>query len=634
MGETHDPRQRLARRRRLQVHRRRARPGRIVGLADTRHIAQDPHPPARIPTSSTSRRSATPGGRTRSAASTARSDGGADLGAGPLPRASAAGAIDLVDGPAQPAHPLRRLLGGAARRRSSLISGGAGQRPLQVHRRRRHLDRDSRATRACRRACWARSASPSRPRSRTASGRWSRPRTARSSAPTTAARPGSALSEERDLRRRAWYYMHIFADPQDADTVWVLNLELLEVDRRRQDLQRDPDAARRQPRPLDRPAQPAAHDRGQRRRRLRHASTAAQSWSTHLQPADRRSSTTSPPTTGCPTASTARSRTTRRISVPSRSDARRDHRGRVVRAGRRRERLHRRAARRPEHRLRRRDRQRRRQRPPDRATTTAPGRRATSPSGRRCTAWARAPSDLKYRFQWTFPIVLSPHDPNVLYVDRQPRLPLDRRGHELGGDQPRPDAQRPDASSSPPAARSPRTTPAPRTTAPSSPSPSRRTSAGVLWAGSDDGLVHISRDGGADLGERHAARPAGVGADQHHRALAARPGHRLRRRHALQARRLRALPLQDDRLRPDLDADHRRHPGRRLHARHPRGSGAARPALRRHRDRASTSRSTTARTGSRCQRQPAGRARSTTWSSRTTTWSPPRTAARSGSWTT
>ena len=24
--------------------------------------------------------------------------------------------------------------------------------------------------------------------------------------------------------------------------------------------------------------------------------------------------------------------------------------------------------------------------------------------------------DVKYRFQWTFPIVLSPHDPNVLYV--------------------------------------------------------------------------------------------------------------------------------------------------------------------------------------------------------------------------
>lgn len=31
-------------------------------------------------------------------------------------------------------------------------------------------------------------------------------------------------SENDDLRRRAWYYMHLFADPQDADVVWVLNL--------------------------------------------------------------------------------------------------------------------------------------------------------------------------------------------------------------------------------------------------------------------------------------------------------------------------------------------------------------------------------------------------------------------------
>lgn len=28
-----------------------------------------------------------------------------------------------------------------------------------------------------------------------------------------------------DLRRRPWYYMHIYADPQDNDTVWVLNLQ-------------------------------------------------------------------------------------------------------------------------------------------------------------------------------------------------------------------------------------------------------------------------------------------------------------------------------------------------------------------------------------------------------------------------
>lgn len=33
------------------------------------------------------------------------------------------------------------------------------------------------------------------------------------------------LSEDRNLRQRAWYYHHIYADPNDADTVWVLNVE-------------------------------------------------------------------------------------------------------------------------------------------------------------------------------------------------------------------------------------------------------------------------------------------------------------------------------------------------------------------------------------------------------------------------
>jgi len=35
------------------------------------------------------------------------------------------------------------------------------------------------------------------------------------------------LSEDAELRRRAWYYSHIVADPVDAETVWVLNVKLL-----------------------------------------------------------------------------------------------------------------------------------------------------------------------------------------------------------------------------------------------------------------------------------------------------------------------------------------------------------------------------------------------------------------------
>ncbi|HEX5158686.1 MAG TPA: hypothetical protein VFW17_15845 [Ktedonobacterales bacterium] len=32
------------------------------------------------------------------------------------------------------------------------------------------------------------------------------------------------VNDKMDLRKRPWYYMHIFADPRDADTVWILNL--------------------------------------------------------------------------------------------------------------------------------------------------------------------------------------------------------------------------------------------------------------------------------------------------------------------------------------------------------------------------------------------------------------------------
>ena len=111
-------------------------------------------------------------------------------------------------------------------------------------------------------------------------------------------------------------------------------------------------------------------------------------------------------------------------------------------------------------------------------------------------------------------------------------------------------------------------------------------SAGVLWAGSDDGLVHVSRDGGADLGERHAAGPAGVGAD----LASSRPRRTTRRRAYLAATRYK-----HDDFQPYLykTSDY----GTDLDARSPTASprttspasiredpDAARPALRRHRD--------------------------------------------------
>ena len=104
-------------------------------------------------------------------------------------------------------------------------------------------------------------------------------------------------------------------------------------------------------------------------------------------------------------------------------------------------------------------------------------------------------SDLKYRFQWTFPIVLSPFNPNVLYAtsNHVHRTTNEGQSWEVIS----PDLTRND----------------PRTQGPSGgPLTKDQTSVeyygviftfaespkqkGVLWAGSDDGLVHVSRDNG------------------------------------------------------------------------------------------------------------------------------------------
>ncbi len=77
------------------------------------------------------------------------------------------------------------------------------------------------------------------------------------------------LSEDRNLRQRAWYYSHLTADPQDANTVWCLNVEMWRSV--------DGGATFHQvPAPhgdnhdlwID-PADPEAHDPRQRRRRHR-----------------------------------------------------------------------------------------------------------------------------------------------------------------------------------------------------------------------------------------------------------------------------------------------------------------------------------------------------------------------------
>jgi photosystem II stability/assembly factor-like uncharacterized protein len=102
---------------------------------------------------------------------------------------------------------------------------------------------------------------------------------------------------------------------------------------------------------------------------------------------------------------------------------------------------------------------------------------------------------MKYRFQWNFPIFFSPNDPNVLYTTSQHVHKSTNGGHSweiISPDLTRNDSTKLKSSGGPitqdntsveyyctifAAAESPR-------------------EAGLIWAGSDDGLLHVTKDGG------------------------------------------------------------------------------------------------------------------------------------------
>ncbi|MGH2584373.1 MAG: VPS10 domain-containing protein [Dehalococcoidia bacterium] len=116
------------------------------------------------------------------------------------------------------------------------------------------------------------------------------------------------------------------------------------------------------------------------------------------------------------------------------------------------------------------------------------------------TAWPEfyggwGAKDLKYRFQWTYPIVISPHDPTTLYVtgNRVFRTRDEGTSWEVIS----PDLTRDDKTKQEPSGGpiTKDTTGAEHycTIVAFAESPHQQ---GVLWAGSDDGLIHLSRDAG------------------------------------------------------------------------------------------------------------------------------------------
>ena len=110
-------------------------------------------------------------------------------------------------------------------------------------------------------------------------------------------------------------------------------------------------------------------------------------------------------------------------------------------------------------------------------------------------AFGHATSDQKYRFTYTFPIWMSPHDPDVLYAGSQVvhrTRDGGRTWEVISGDLTRNDPATQGPSGGPISAE--HTGPEMFSTifagaeSPLTP--------GVIWVGSDDGLVHLTRDGG------------------------------------------------------------------------------------------------------------------------------------------
>ncbi|MEW6129462.1 MAG: glycosyl hydrolase [Acidobacteriota bacterium] len=119
---------------------------------------------------------------------------------------------------------------------------------------------------------------------------------------------------------------------------------------------------------------------------------------------------------------------------------------------------------------------------------------------RNINAWPDNPMghgavDLKYRFQWNFPIVFSPHDANVLYAASNVIHKTTSEGQswqEISPDLTRNDKSK-QLQSGGPITKDTTSVEYYGTVFTMMESPVQKD---LIWAGSDDGLVHVTRDGG------------------------------------------------------------------------------------------------------------------------------------------
>ena len=137
---------------------------------------------------------------------------------------------------------------------------------------------------------------------------------------------------------------------------------------------------------------------------------------------------------------------------------------------------------------------------------------------------------------------------------------------------------------------------------------------GVIWAGTNDGLVQVTRDGGktwTNVTANITGLPPKLARSAASSRRGSTPARLLHRGGRPPGRRLRSASLQDHRLRPHVEEIVQGIPHGPLSYTHvrARGSEAQGPALRRHRERRCTCRSTTAERWTALQLEPAARAR-------------------------
>ncbi len=104
--------------------------------------------------------------------------------------------------------------------------------------------------------------------------------------------------------------------------------------------------------------------------------------------------------------------------------------------------------------------------------------------------------DLKYRFQWNFPVLFSPHDPNLLYAGANVLFAsrdLGASWQVISSDLTRNDKSKMEPSGGPITKDNTSVEYYGTVFAIAESAVAK----GVLWTGSDDGLVHVSKDGGA-----------------------------------------------------------------------------------------------------------------------------------------